>query len=244
MIEYIGKCLLIKDKTFRKISTTPKEEKVLVVGDLHLGYEESMNRSGVFVTREMYNEMIREFDEIFLKVGKVDKVILLGDVKHAFSGNLKQEWNDVLRLIKYLKEKCDELIILKGNHDNYLVNIARKGEIEVVKEYFWNDIMFIHGDVDNIELYDKKVKYWVMGHVHPAIIISDGSKMEKYKCFIIGKYKNKSVIVVPSFFSLVVGSDVREGLNVPWEFNVNNFDVKIVGENLEVLDFGKVEKIK
>ena len=218
--------------------------KVLVVGDLHLGYEESMNRSGVFVTREMYNEMIREFDEIFLKVGKVDKVILLGDVKHAFSGNLKQEWNDVLRLIKYLKEKCDELIILKGNHDNYLVNIARKGEIEVVKEYFWNDIMFIHGDVDNIELYDKKVKYWVMGHVHPAIIISDGSKMEKYKCFIIGKYKNKSVIVVPSFFSLVVGSDVREGLNVPWEFNVNNFDVKIVGENLEVLDFGKVEKIK
>ncbi|MEK6890046.1 MAG: metallophosphoesterase [Nanoarchaeota archaeon] len=233
-IEYIGKCLLINDK----------DEKVLVVGDLHLGYEEAMNRSGVFVTREMYNEMIKEFDEIFLNVGRVEKIILLGDVKHAFSGNLSQEWNDVLRLIEYLKGKCMELIILKGNHDNYLVNIARKGEIEVEKNYFWNGFMFLHGDVDSVELYDKKIEYWVMGHAHPAIKISDGSKIEKYKCFLAGKYKDKKVIILPSFFPLVIGSDVREDLNVPWEFDVENFEIKVVGDNLEVFDFGKVKKIR
>ncbi len=232
-VEYIGKCLFLNDEG----------EKVLVVGDLHLGYEEAMNKSGVFVTREMYNEMIREFDEMFLKVGDVEEIVLLGDVKHAFSGNLSQEWNDVLRLIEYLKEKCKKLIILKGNHDNYLVNISRKGEIEVEKTYFWKGFIFLHGDVDNIELYDKKVKYWVMGHAHPAIKISDGNKMEKYKCFIVGKYKSKEVIILPSFFPLVVGSDVREGLNVPWEFNLNNFDVKVVSENLEVLDFGKLKNL-
>lgn len=234
MIEYIGKCLLLNGV----------REKVLVVGDLHLGYEEAMNKSGVFVTRGMYNEMIAEFDEIFLKVGKVDKIILLGDVKHAFSGNLSQEWNDVLRLIEYLKGKCENLIILRGNHDNYLVNIARKGEIEVEKTYFWQGFIFLHGDVDQVELYDKKVKYWIMGHAHPAIKISDESKMEKYKCFLVGKYKDKNIIILPSFFPLVVGSDVRESLNVPWEFDVNNFEVKVVGDNLEVLDFGKLKKIR
>lgn len=233
-IEYIGKCMLIKSN----------EEGILVVGDLHLGYEEAMNRSGVFVTREMYNEMIKEFDEMFLKIGKVDKIILLGDVKHAFSGNLTQEWNDVLRLIKYLKGKCGKLIILRGNHDNYLVNIANKEGIDIEKLYFWNGIMFMHGDVDSNELYDKKIEYWVMGHVHPAIKISDGNKMEKYKCFLIGKYKDKKVIIVPSFFSLVVGSDVREDLNVPWDFNVDSWDVKIVGDDLDVLDFGKLKRIK
>lgn len=233
-IEYVGKCLVLNDEG----------ERVLVVGDLHLGYEEAMNRSGVFVTREMYNEMIKEFDEMFGFLGKVDKIVLLGDVKHAFSGNLRQEWNDVFRLIEYLKGKCSELIVLRGNHDNYLVNIARKGEIEVEKNYFWKGFMFLHGDVDSDELYDEKVKYWIMGHVHPAIKISDGNKIEKYKCFLAGKYKGREVIILPSFFSLVIGSDVREDINVPWEFNIDNFDVKIVGEKFEVLDFGKLKKIR
>src|SRR3989338_7971849 len=58
MIKYIGKCLLI----------TEKGEKILIIGDLHLGYEEALNKSGVYVTREMYKEMMGEMDEIFQKI--------------------------------------------------------------------------------------------------------------------------------------------------------------------------------
>jgi len=251
-IKYIGKCLLISENG----------EKIVVIGDLHLGYEEALNKSGVYVTREMYNEMLGELDEIFngiknngklSKVNKVDvkdnngkvvdKIILLGDVKHTFSGNLRQERNDVLRFIEYLKEKCDELVILRGNHDNYLINIARKGEIEVVNYFIWNEYCFIHGDKEYEEINDKKIKYWIMGHAHPAITLEEGNKRERYKCFIVGKYDGKTLIIVPSFFSLVVGSDVREGLNLFFDFNVDKFDVKIVN-GLDVLDFGKVEKIK
>jgi putative SbcD/Mre11-related phosphoesterase len=233
-IEYIGKCLLLNNE----------DERILVIGDLHLGYEEAMNKSGVFVTREMYNEMIGELDNVFSDVGDVEKIVLLGDVKHAFSGNLKQEWQDVLKFIRYLKEKCGELIILRGNHDNYLVNIAEREGIKVLEEYFWQGFMFVHGDVDRENMYDKKVKYWIMGHAHPAIKISDGNKIEKYKCFLVGEYKGRKIIVLPSFFSLVIGSDVREDINLPWEFDIDKFEVKVVGENLEVLDFGKVNKIK
>ena len=47
MISYVGKGLLIEEG-----------EKILVIGDLHLGYEEMPNKSGVFVTRQMFEDMI------------------------------------------------------------------------------------------------------------------------------------------------------------------------------------------
>lgn len=230
-VEYIGKCLLVREK----------EEKVLAVGDLHLGYEEALNKSGVYVTREMYKEMMKELEEILEKCGKIDKIILLGDVKHSFSGNLKQEWNDVLGFINYLKGRCKELVILRGNHDNYLINIARKGEIEVVPFFIWEEYCFVHGDKEYGEMYDSKIKYWIMGHAHPAIVLDDGSKREKYKCFLVGRWKGREVVIVPSFFSLVVGSNIKEKLNVPWKFNMDKFSVKVVN-GMDVLDFGKVGK--
>ena len=39
--------------------------KILVVGDLHLGYEEHLNRMGIFVSRQMFEEMISYFDKVF-----------------------------------------------------------------------------------------------------------------------------------------------------------------------------------
>src|SRR3989304_10357239 len=106
-IEYTGKCLLI----------TSGKTKTLVVGDLHLGYEESLNRSGVFVSRQMFEEMISDFDSVFEKVGKVDKIVLLGDIKHEFGGISRQEGGDVLKIIEYFRSKSEEIIIIKGNHD-------------------------------------------------------------------------------------------------------------------------------
>ncbi|MEK6889545.1 MAG: metallophosphoesterase [Nanoarchaeota archaeon] len=272
-IEYIGKCLLIEEKG----------ENIVVIGDLHLGYEEALNRSGVYVTREMYKEMMGEMDGVFDKIRDngnanmtskgvydneglrvtdkgekdkqiidnntknekkvVDKIILLGDVKHSFSGNLRQEWNDVLGVINYLKEKCSELVILRGNHDNYLINIAKQGEIDVVESYIWKEYCFIHGDVEREEMNTNGVGCWVIGHAHPAIFLEDGTTREKYKCFLIGEYRKKKIIVVPSFFSLIVGSNVREGVNVPWEFDLDKFDVKVVN-GLGVLDFGKLDNLK
>ena len=71
-IRYIGKCLLLEGR----------KEKVLVVGDLHLGYEEALNRSGVFISRQMFDEIISDFNAIFGEVGKVDKIIILGDIQN------------------------------------------------------------------------------------------------------------------------------------------------------------------
>ncbi len=248
-LKFIGKCLFIEEDN----------ERVLVVGDLHLGYEESLNESGVFVTRQMFKEMIEEFELVFSRVGDVDKVILLGDLKHEIGRPLRQEWNDVLELFDYFYSKVDEIIVIKGNHDNYLQNIVSKapkthaeGEgiasrkrVEVYDSYKFREYIFFHGDKDLKEIWDENVRVWVMGHLHPAVELSEGNKSEKYKCFLDGKFRGRRVIIVPSFTEYSGGIDVRHlGKLLKWPFRLGGFEVKIVGENFEVLDFGKLRNLK
>lgn len=235
MINYIGKCLLVENL----------ERKILVIGDLHLGYEESLNLSGVMVSRHLYDEMINYLDQVFEKIGNVNEIILLGDVKHHFGKIILQEWNDFMKLTNYLKEKSEKIIIIKGNHDKMIEPVAKRAGIETIKFYKSGEILFLHGDVVFDEINDKNVKKILMGHWHPAVEISDGVKVEKYKCFLIGKNGKKDIIILPSFFGGSVGTDLRDGkFEEKWKMNLKKFNVKVVSdEGLEVMDFGILEKI-
>jgi len=237
-LNYLGKTLLVE----------VAGRKILVVGDLHLGYEESLNLGGIYISKKMFDEMIEEFDKILENAGKIDEIVLLGDVKHEFGRVLRQEWNDVLKLFDYLKKYCRKVIVIRGNHDKLIDSIISKRDFAYVKDnYCVESACFLHGDKDFQEIYNKEIKIWIIGHGHPAIKLSDpkGAKIEKYKCFLEGKYKDKKVIVVPSFFSYNVGSDPRENdLGIIWKIKFDKFKVKIVGENLEVFDFGVLGKLK
>ncbi len=234
--EFIGKVLLAKEGG----------KKILAVGDLHLGYEEHMNRTGVFVSRKLFEEMIEHFDRVFEKIGRVDEIVLLGDVKHEFGEIMRQEWNDVLKLFEYFSSKCEKVVIVKGNHDRILEPIVRKNEkVELKDFYIAGETCFMHGDRQFVEIYDKNIKTWILGHAHPAAKISDGVKIEKYKCFLVGKFEKKNVIIVPSFVEVSEGSDPRENdLGMAWDFSYEKFNVLIVsGDGFEVLDFGKLRKL-
>lgn len=231
MIEYIGKCLLI-------------DKKILVIGDLHLGYGESLRRSGVYLPGDLYKVIEKDLNSILERIGEVKKIVLLGDVKHIIGNILYQEREQFSKIFKLLSDKCKEIIIVKGNHDALLEPILRDYSLKLVSFYIWEDYAFVHGDKDFDEIHDKKIKTWVMGHMHPAINLSDGVKTENYKCFLTGKYKGKEIVIMPSFFPFAEGSDPRDsGIDIPWKLNFNQFRVKIIGEELEVLDFGVLKNI-
>lgn len=236
MIEFVGKCLLIESKMRR----------VLVIGDLHLGYEEALNKTGIFVSRKMFDEMLVYFERVFRKVGKVDEVVLLGDIKHIFGNIMRQEWTDVLGLFDFLEERCGRVVAIKGNHDKILEPIAKQRDIAVKEYYIVGEFCLLHGDRDFVENYNKKIKYWVVGHGHPAVKIKEGVKVEKYKVFLKGKFKGKEIILVPSFFDYTIGVDPRENdLGYVWDFNLKGFEVWIVqDESLEVLNFGTLNNLK
>ena len=89
-----------------------------------------------------------------------------------------------------------------------------------------------------------------MSHIHPAVNLKDpnGIKREKFKCFLIGKYKRKDIIVVPSFFSLSEGSEPQEyshGQRWKQMIPINKiraFNTFVVGRN-KIYDFGKFKNL-
>ncbi len=236
-IEYLGRDLLIEEV----------EERIFVIGDLHIGVEEVLEKSGVLIGRRLFAEMIEELGEVFEKTGKVNEIVLLGDLKHDFSELTMQERQELNKLFDYLLLHCKKIVIIRGNHDNYLLNLTSMKGIEIRDYYLKGGIAFLHGDRDFSEIYDKKIKCWVMGHLHPAVKIAEkeGAKIEKYKCFLEGKFKGKKIIIVPSFSSFGEGSDAREsGTEVAWKFNFKKFKVKVVADDLKVLDFGELGRIR
>lgn len=233
-IEFIGKCLLVKNG----------DEKILTVGDLHFGGLGFKKIGGLEVGEHVFDEIIKDLDEVFKKVGKIDKIVLLGDVKNDFSRLSFEERAELGKFFDYLEGKSGEITVVRGNHDNYLLNISSKKEIKVIDYFIFGDICFLHGDRNFVEIYAGGIKTWIMGHGHPAIRLSDGIKEEKYKCFLDGKFEGRRIIIVPSFISINEGSDPREyGLGFPWKFKLEKFKVNIIGENLEIKKFGELGKI-
>ncbi|MBI2632224.1 metallophosphoesterase [Candidatus Pacearchaeota archaeon] len=239
MIRYIGKCLLIEEEEVEKSKKNKKVERVLVVGDIHFGSVGGVG--GIDLNRQKYDEMISELEVVFEKIGKIDKVIILGDLKDEFSSLLKEERYGIVNLFDYLEGKRSEIVVVRGNHDNFLLNIIGKRGYDLKNFYIWRRYCFLHGDSDYKEIYNKEIKVWMMGHLHPAINLREGIKEERYKCFLEGEFKGKKIIILPSFIDVNEGIDVLnfrfEG-NLPWKFNFKKFKVRVIGEKEEVFDFG------
>jgi len=177
-----------------------KEKKALIIGDLHLGYEDSLKESGAAIPRSQMKETFEILGNVFNKTGKVKKIILLGDVKHHFKGILKQEREEFLNLVNFLEKNLiegGEIIITKGNHDNILKPLVENYKNVKLENYLIiEDVLFFHGDFFslscvNFHLFDNKIKTVVKAHFHPAIELREGSKKEKYKCFVFSKNLKK-----------------------------------------------------
>jgi hypothetical protein len=180
-----------------------------------------------------------------MKKRKIDRIIVLGDLKHEFKGINKQEGAETKKLLEILKEKTGKVILIRGNHDNILKPIAKNFGLEIKDYYIENEIAFFHGHKILNELYDKKIKMWITGHIHPAITIKKGIKGEKYKCFLVGKFKDKKIIIMPSFFPLVEGSDVLKNQAISFfKINKNNFGVYVVDDNNRNYYFKKIKDLK
>ncbi|MBU4492943.1 MAG: metallophosphoesterase [Nanoarchaeota archaeon] len=221
------------------------QEKILVFADFHIGYEEALNKQGILVPRFQFKDVIKRLGKIFseLKKIKIDKIIINGDIKHEFGTISEQEWRETLRLLDFLTKFCEEIILVKGNHDTTLGPIAKKKKVSVVDYYFAGDILITHGHKIPNKNILKKAKTIVIGHEHPAISLREDVRTEKFKCFLKGKYKRKSLVVMPSFCLATEGTDIlKEKLLSPFlNQDLKNFEVSVVAD--KVYDFGKIKNL-
>ena len=220
------------------------KEKTLIISDLHIGLEESLNKQGILIPRFQFEDFLNKLKLIFKKV-EVKRIIFNGDLKHEFGEISKQEWNNILRLFDFLQDK--EIVIIKGNHDPILKPIAEKRNLKLVESYNLNGVTILHGD----KILDNLNKIIIIGHEHPAISLKKGIRTEKYSCFLKGKYNDKELIIMPSFNLLTYGSNIlKQKLLSPFLRNIEDFEVFIVSpeedlNNLsKTLYFGKVKDIR
>jgi len=176
----------------------------------------------------------------------IETIVINGDLKHEFGEISRQEWNDGLALIDFLAAKCEQIILVKGNHDTILGPIARKRNLEVVDSYAIDDIFITHGHKLPEKELSKQIKTIIIGHEHPALSLTEAAKTEKYKCFLKGSWRGRNLIVQPSFNLITEGTDVaKQTLLSPFlQQSLANFEVFVADERKnEVLYFGKLKNL-
>ncbi len=176
----------------------------------------------------------------------IKTIVINGDLKHEFGEISRQEWSDCLALIDFLAARCEQIVLVKGNHDTILGPIARKRNLEVVDSYTVNDIFIAHGHKLPEKELAKTIKTIIIGHEHPAVNLTEAAKTEKYKCFLKGSWHGRNLIVQPSFNLITEGADVaKQKLLSPFlQRGVENFEIFVVDDKKnELLYFGKIKEL-
>jgi len=224
---------------------------LVVISDLQLGEELYLaEEKGIFVPQVQLKEIKKGLNDIFKKV-KAKRILINGDLKHEFGEASRQEWREVIDFVEFLRKKVKEIIVVRGNHDNYLLNIASKINLQVFDPFYLEKgYLFTHGH--------KKIPYpkdfhtLIIGHEEPAIILKEGFDKIKLPALLYGKMKNgKRIICLPAFSYLSSGTEVnavdKEDLLSPiLKEDVEIDDLEVIGIDKEVgsLKFGKIKDIK
>ena len=196
-------------ETIDKYGLFIKKFRALVVADLHIGYEAALEKQGIMIPISQYPKLKKILFNMINKVSP-DVLIINGDIKHEFGEATSQEWVEVLDLLDTLKKNKIETIVVRGNHDNYLIPLLKKYNIDLKDPYLKiGSILITHGHKE-IGIIDKEIKTIIIGHEHPAIVIKDELGIKrKFKCFLRGKVYGKNLLVLPSLSPIMYGSEVN-----------------------------------
>jgi len=221
---------------------------ILVIADLHLGYEDALRERGVELPYEQYGLVKREIIS-YIEEYSPEVLVLNGDVKHEFSGALSQEWREVIDLLRTLKDLV-KVEVVRGNHDNFLIPILKREGVEISSPYLKvQGLLITHGHLDI--LIPDDVELIVMGHEHPAITMRDEiGASHKFKVFMEGEYMGFKLLVIPAISPLAPGTDLlsvsRRDLLSPIlrKADIENFNIRVADKEIGVEDLGPLRAIR
>jgi len=209
-----------------------------VLGDLHLGYESALEEEGMYIPR-MNTESIRDAMNSVLSEYEPERVVLLGDIKHDFKRSKREARAEVIRIMDLLAEASD-VIVVKGNHDNFLQNILSDIGLMAVDYVDLGGFRMEHGHIDS------KVRPVIIGHEHPSVRIpGEMSGGLKIHCFV--HQKKDGVIVLPPFSPFSAGNDLvldGKGIMAPALSGSDYQDADIYGvSEVGIMKLGKLKDV-
>ncbi len=146
-------------------------DRVLVVSDLHIGWERLLSQRGVHVpsqTPKILNMLLQ-----LVKECKPTQLILLGDVKDAIAKVEMEEWRDIPEFFETIQKEVADIQVVIGNHDGNLEPLLPETvKIHPSTGTVFGDVGLFHGHAwPAPELLG--CKSLVTGHVHPTVAIRD-----------------------------------------------------------------------
>lgn len=210
---------------------------IAIVSDLHIGYEGVLQSQGVMMPKYQKKILMERIEKIIEKFNP-GLLIINGDFKHEFGKNLHQEWNEARDILKFISDKTN-VILIRGNHDNFLKTITSKMNIKLLDFYEIGDIKIFHGHKD------MEGKRKIIGHEHPSISLRDriGATI-KLPCFMV----SKNIIVLPALSPLATGVDVSSASRSEYlspvlkKENIDEFEIYAIAD--ELLYFSTIKKLK
>ncbi|ALV62657.1 ICC-like protein phosphoesterase [Thermococcus sp. 2319x1] len=205
-----------------------KIKNSIIIADLHIGYEESMAKEGIYLPkafRQMVNSVLA-----LLREERPKRLIINGDLKHSFIP-LKREKLELKAFFGKVTPLVEEIVVVRGNHDVGISWVRELG-VEVVDELEIGKWKIVHGH----KLVEGEK--FIIGHEHPAIRLRDEvGALIKVPIFLVGD----PLIVLPAFSPWAYGNDILREIVSPFLRDVDLFNFKVlVPLDKELLDFGKL----
>ena len=154
-------------KPYPALLLQEETKRILVVADLHIGWEAALAEKGIHVpsqTPKILTKMLR-----LIKSCAPTGLIFLGDVKHAIARVQTEEWRDVPDFFETLGKKVPDIQVVPGNHDGNLAALLPASvDILPTKGVVVGDVGLFHGHAwPAPELLECETL--IMGHVHPVV---------------------------------------------------------------------------
>jgi len=147
-------------------------ERVLVVGDLHIGWEITLAQQGIHVP----SQTSKLADRLLEIIGKSNptRIVFLGDVKHTVVGAEMEEWKDVPEFFEKISPLVSDIQIIQGNHDGNIEPMT-PSEVKILPPSgiaLWGKYGLFHGHAwPAPELLG--CESLIQGHLHPVVLFSD-----------------------------------------------------------------------
>jgi len=147
-------------------------ERVLVVGDLHIGWEVTLAQQGIHVPSQT-SKLADQLIDIIRKSSPT-RIVFLGDVKHTVVGAELEEWRDVPEFFEKIVPLVSDVQVIQGNHDGNIEPMTPP-QVKILPPSgiaLWGRYGLFHGHAwPAPELLG--CESLIQGHLHPVVAFTD-----------------------------------------------------------------------
>ncbi|MBX2841310.1 MAG: ligase-associated DNA damage response endonuclease PdeM [Flammeovirgaceae bacterium] len=153
-----------------------KEEKTLILADLHLGKAGHFRKAGIPIPSQLHLEELVNLSKLVMDLAP-KKLLILGDLFHSEVNNEWEYFNSFIQTFPEL-----EVILVLGNHDTYALEFIPNRVKVFTETLVIGKFIFSHIPLNSDQFPNNL--YNLCGHIHPsAKLIGNGRQILNLPCF-------------------------------------------------------------